>query len=82
MWISDYYSYDTDKKTLETVSNLVELSLLFHRAYKYELIILNKQIHFSAFHSVYYSQFNNLNSELKFNKPSKQSKTIPESSVP
>ena len=47
-------------------------------AYKYELIILNKQIHFSAFHSVCYSQFNNLNSELKFNKPGKQSKTIPE----
>ena len=51
-------------------------------AYKYELVILNKQIHFSAFHSVCYSQFNNLNSELKFNKPGKQSKTIPESSVP
>ena len=51
-------------------------------AYKYELIILNKQIHFSTFHSVCYSQFNNLNSELKFNKPGKQSKTIPESSVP
>ena len=51
-------------------------------AYKYELIILNKQIHFSAFHSVCYSQLNNLNSELKFNKPGKQSKTIPESSVP
>ena len=50
--------------------------------YKYELVILNKQIHFSAFHSVCYSQFNNLNSELKFNKPGKQSKTIPESSVP
>ena len=82
MWISDYYSYDADKKTLETVSNLVELSLLFYRAYKYELIILNKQIHFSAFHSVCYSQFNNLNSELKFNKQGKQSKTIPESSVP
>ena len=47
-------------------------------AYKYELIILNKQIHFSAFHSVCYSQFNNLDSELKFNKPGKQSKTIPE----
>ena len=47
-------------------------------AYKYELIILNKQIHFSVFHSVCYSQFNNLDSELKFNKPGKQSKTIPE----
>ena len=64
------------------MSNLVKLSLLFCRAYKYELIIFNKQIHFSAFHSFHYSQFNNLNSELKFNKPSKQSKTIPESSVP
>ena len=81
MWISDYYSYDSDKKKLEKVSNLVKLSLLFFRAYKYELIIFNKQIHFSAFHSFHYSQFNNLNSELKFNKPSKQSKTIPENSV-
>ena len=70
------------KKTLENVSNLVKLSLLFYRAYKYELIFLNKKIHFSTFHSVCYSQFNNLNSKLKFNKPSNQSKTIPESSVP
>ena len=42
--------------TLEKVSNLVKLSLvLFYRAYKYKLIILNKQIHISTFHSIYSS---------------------------
>ena len=40
--ISDYFSYDADKKWLEKVSNLVKLSL-FYRAYKYELAYLNKQ---------------------------------------
>ena len=65
VWISDYCSYDADKKTLEKVSNLVKRSLLFYRAFKYELIILNKQIHFSTFPSVYYSQFNNLKSKFK-----------------
>ena len=70
------------KNTRESVKFSQTKSTYYFIAYKYELIILNKQIHFSAFHSVCYSQFNNLNSELKFNKPGKQSKTIPESSVP